>query len=1114
MGREGRPAVEGAAGIAPHRGLSARLKSRSEAWCARAAHTWSRSSVSAPSLFTCNTMSCPSPARGRSTEPELLEAVALHVQPPRGRFAHRIDTMVSPYREVLPTTLVEDANEDAPLASIVVSGRTGQRGRDGADGAAGSGYGAHGQDGRDAGPAERGQDAGEIRLGLSDTDGLVILSGEQVSANGEQRPIRHSFVSVTSGFIELRALGGTGGHGGHGGVGGNGAGGRSGSDATRWSRGGDGGPGGDGGDGGNATSGADGGSGGAITVEVSDADTPLLMLVDHDVSGGEGGAPGRNGAGGAGGSGGRGGDSYSWTETESYTDSNGDHQTRSTYHSNPGGSRGPSGRQGRSGNARVSNGARGNRGRFEIRVATESGVKSYASRYDLRLVQFRHDSLNQDCVYEPGELARVFGIVVKNVGGMPTPAKDDLQLSLVAKGWVLPEPGELLCPPGLAPNVCHEMAGELTFRIKEFEPTSPGDPLEAEESILHRALLPSVHRAFADYQRLDALKAGAFVVRFPVRTSEVRNLRSLAAGDATRIKFTLVNQSRLALGARSDTKRVVRARIATAADSELDDEHVRFLVDGKEILPSEGWTFDIDVLGAGEEMALELALRVGDDAPEYRRYAGMLTLEIGRLDEPARPKTAQLRALDVRVARPFRTGECDLLLVVNHRTTREEVAAWEALASELAVSMAIWDLSLERHLDLEIPVADGKTLRDLIGRGSIAILDNEIDGSDGPTYPHAFLCPHQALRAAQTGIDIAYFGKGLALEQALVPVQGESVTHEVCRRYWLRFWAKPNARWLARRAAQFSERLAIENPEQRHIVVHRFEPRVISSFLWMKRWRVGTLETRRTLDTAEGALIRVALSDETLHDPAFAISPDATTALLLLLDFDAKLERLRKLGAGDSRDPLTIDRVVDLLLCDLADEVAAVFGAGSRIGRDQLGRLMPRLAALSASQLRAQFGTPLGDSLVRLASGLLFLAQSQIRLVEHIPPVRWTRRSPAVAAHIRDHIDEFLMIAFGAHNLKLMREQVRAGVKGLRFEHKVDGRGRSKPSRRDWALERFRQPLAAQHITSDVEVLTTPAGRVLAEAEYTAISDDKARQTIRRGALQVGAARAHDDLVV
>jgi hypothetical protein len=56
----------------------------------------------------------------------------------------------------------------------------------------------------------------------------------------------------------------------------------------------------------------------------------LMMLLRQRVSptnGGTGGTGGRGGRGGGGGMGGRGGNSYSWSETRYYTDSNGNQQS-------------------------------------------------------------------------------------------------------------------------------------------------------------------------------------------------------------------------------------------------------------------------------------------------------------------------------------------------------------------------------------------------------------------------------------------------------------------------------------------------------------------------------------------------------------------------------------------------------------------------------------------------------------------------------------------------------------------------------------------------------------------------------------------------------------------
>lgn len=1045
--------------------------------------------------------------------------------------------MGSPYREaeLVPDELLEDAEQ--PLATIDVSGRDGARGADGAHGASGSGSGSHGANGRDAGPAQPGEPAGAIRVTLAERDGVIVLEGKRVDPRGAEHGVRQTIAVGERGFVELRAIGGAGGDGGHGGSGGDGATGRDGSDATRWSSGSDGGPGGDGGDGGNGTSGATGGRGGSIVVACSDADTPLLMLVREDIRGGRGGAAGKNGAGGSGGAGGDGGDSYSWSETETYRDSNGHTQTRTTWHRNSGGSDGSRGSPGRSGSARLQAGADGAGGAFSIEVKIGERVETYPSRYDLRLEGFAHENANEDAVYEPGEIVRVFDLEVENVGGMPTPSSDELALTLVPGGWVVPEPGELACVKSLAPGARHRVAGELRFRIRDFTPKEAGDPLEVEESILHRAMLPSVSRAFEDYQRGDAIDAGKFTIRFPARLSAVSSLRSLAAGEATRVRFTVVNQSRFALGATSEGKRVLRVRVVRDDGSELGDEHVGFVVDGTAVAPSAGHVFELPLLGAGESADLELSVEVRADAPEYRRFAARVVLELGRLDAPAEGKPIQLRGFDIRVARAFQPTQADLLLVVNHRTTREEVEAWEALAKRLSFQTAIWDLSRERHLDLEAPVASGASLAELFANKAIAILDNAIEGPDGELRPHELVCTYQALRAAHAGIDLVFFGKGPALGRVLVPAgdskvalaeapaQSDAELVEIARieqraamavhrRYWLRFWARPDERWLAGRANALAERVASAIPSQRHLVVQRFAPKLVSSFLWIKKWHVGTLETLRTLDTASGGIVHVALEDESL--PRYPLTPDAVSALLLVFGFEENLERFAWVARSMDVDEGTLDRMVDVMLLDLANELAAVAAPGWRDGASSADLLaaLPRLRALANAQLSFELDSIAGGALLRLAGRLRFFAEAQVGTFEKLPPVRWFRRTPALRALVDEHLDKLLVATFSEGALEAARGEVARIAASLEKDFREAKRTLQATDRAAWALALLQAPIAATTITSDTEILATAHERILSEREHDEIAIAKAEAAQRRAAIVASADSQHRALRV
>ncbi len=1027
--------------------------------------------------------------------------------------------MSSPYRDgAIPEAEVDTDDTAKPLAVFDVSGKHGADGAHGMPGGDGMHTGADGSPGGNAGPAQPGFSAGMISLELAtdgDASNSVRLAGEIVPPGGDKRAIRDLVLIDEAGYLQLSAVGGDGGRGGNGGRGGDGARGSNGSDATRWSSGSDGGDGGDGGRGGNATSGAYGGDGGNIIVTVADADTPLLMLLRHDIRGGTGGAPGHNGAGGSGGAGGRGGDSYSWTTTSESRNADGSTTTHTHYHSNSGGSNGRSGSTGMSGNAAVKRGADGEVGTFAIRVVDGDTTLTYPSRYDLRLVSFAHDSLNEDAVYEPRELVRVFDLEVENVGGMPTPRQDELALALARGGWIRPEPGDLRCKPGLAPGERYRVPGELRFRIADHTPSEPSGPLEVEESILQRAMLPSVRRDFEQYQQGDALAQGRFVIRYPLRLSTVTSLPSLAAGEATRVRFSVTNQSRFALGASSDGKRIVRVRVATAGDSELGDDHVVFVVGDREIAPSAGFTHEVPVVGAGDTADIELAVRLRPGAPEYRRFAALVTLELGDLEAPAEARPIQLRGFDVRVARPFAVSDADLLLVVNHRTTREEIEAWDRLGERLAFSTAIWDLSRERHLDLERPLADGIPLAEWFAHKAIVILDNPIETADGETYPHVFLADDQAARAAAAGIDIALIGKGMPLTRLLVPSAAPETT-PIYRRYWVRWWAKPDEDWLAKQAFKRSAALHAEKPTERHVVVYRFAPELDSESKFVNKWRVGTLETVRTLDAAAGAVVHAEVDAKELHEPSYVASDHATTTLLAMFGFDENLARLRELIGRAEVTADDLAPLIDVIVLDVANELAAVIAPGwmGDADGDEITTTLARLDALARANLTVPYDSAAGAALRRLAGRIRFVARSQVAWWEAIPPLRWMRRGPSARARIAKHLQQFLAGAFGEHNLAQAERDVEQIADELALAHRTAKKAGTAGKRRLWALEQARLPIAPETITTDTEVMQAWTERVMSGAEFDQLAAARAADAAARDKLLAGADQLHQQLFV
>lgn len=1075
----------------------------------------------------------------------------------------------SPYR-LTPDQLTDLEVEDEvqPLETVDVSGPRGADARHGADGRHGSGFGQGGGRGGDAGRAERGRDAGAVRLEIetAQDDGIIRLGGITSSPDGATTPIESTMTIGTAGFIELGALGGGGGTGGNGGDGGDGAAGYDGEDATRWSDGTDGGHGGNGGDGGRASSGAGGGHGGQIVVEVDERDTQLLMLVRHDIRGGVGGAAGRNGAAGSGGAGGNGGDSYSWTTTNSWTDSDGNTHTDTDYHHRSGGIDGPWGSSGRSGDAHVEAGTDGKAGSFEIRVESDDGVDTFASRYDLRLRAFEHDSHNADCVYEPRERIRVTRVSVENVGGMPTPEHTELSVQLERVGWVEPEQGQLMVPAALAPGQVHHFEdAELWFRIGDWSPRGPDDPLEEPETIRQRATLPSVRRDFEHFCDDRAMALGGFVIRFPVRSSDVSHLPSLAPGEVTRLRWTLTNQSRLPLGADSESGRVIRVRVF-ATESELSDDAVSLFGDGDRALaPSSGYSHEIRRLDAGESLELEIGLGMSASAEFYRRFGAHLALELGHLDEPADARPIQYRAIDVRCAKRFvPRDDADLLLVVNHRTTRDELAAWQQIAARLGFGLCVWDLSLERRLDLEAPVAANRSLTDHFAGKTIVILDNAISTPAGTRQPHEFLDKRQLHAAVAEGVNVALLGEGTELRELLVPTHEQkavprvadagaavtalaraqpqalaalsAVSREVEPTKW-KFWGGvPDENNLGARAEDLSRRLHREFPDRRYVVVYEHAPEVVGKFLWIKKWRIGKMTIRGTLDTAGGAIVHSKVDPLKLSDPQYLLGDENLMTLMLTRGFDEKLGRLASLlempdallgevdstaDTGDEQDERghLIGLLVDAMLVDLVHEQEAIVETGWRSGlssdgiRDRLRHL--RALARWTPPARLDPHSPDGVQLVRLVARLRFLAEANTSLWEMVPPLAFMRRGPIARRHTRRLCDELVEHAFPgkehiadkliAKRLDALHDEFKAGRKAYRVG--------TDTSKAQYARDLMLAPIAGLDITTDAEVLVHSSTRIYARQDYDAIAADDATAAARRNSAVSGADDARKDLL-
>ncbi|MFK7991092.1 MAG: hypothetical protein AB8I08_34045, partial [Sandaracinaceae bacterium] len=787
------------------------------------------------------------------------------------------------------------------------------------------------------------------------------------------------------------------------------------------------------------------------------------------------------GDGGAAGGGGPGGRSHSWTTSSSYTDSQGNSRTRTHHHSNPGGSRGRSGTRGARSRLPLVAGADGGDGEIEYWVHDGEESAVYSDRYRPRLMGFAHVSANEDGVYEPLERIEVSGLTVTNEGGMPTPRDHDVTLSLESRGWVWPEEdASLLLPRSLGPGETASIPGSLFFSVGDQVPEGPSDPLGIVDYIVHRAEVPAVERTFAGYHDRVDDPLGRFVVRHPVALTSIEALPSLAPGEATRVRFTLENVSGRALGEASPQRRVVRFRLRPQG-SALGEVCVLFDGDGRPLPHREGWVEAVPSLDGESTVSFEATLALTDVAPLYERATYWLSLELAPPtsdDGPAPPRVVQHRAFEVTAAARYRrVPDCELLLVTNHHTTRAQMEAWMRLAERAGLPMAVWDVSLEGHLDLAREEGGAPLLEHIRG-GTVVVLDAP---RTSPLAPHRLLHRAEVQQLVEASVSVLIFGgeEGeVPIERWMVPVKGDAdpsqhhesplafrsalselegagdaPVHESLDVHHVGLWFEaPDSTLIEERASRLATHLADEYPHRRFVLDTRYEPELDKKYGLMRRWKVGTIEVRSTLAAARSQVVHAPAAP----DAAALDDGDAEGLVRIARDFDRKLGELQE-ALTTGRDALPD---VEAILVDLAMEQSSILarGGGRRgLSKADMARSLPMLDALVAHS-ESLPAIALDDwragVLVELAARLTYLTRAQPRWWEWaLYPLR---RAPMLRTATTRRIDVWVEGTF-AQNADEARERIAARVDEIEESREAESDAAADP--RDHARTLLRGPL-------------------------------------------------------
>jgi hypothetical protein len=580
-------------------------------------------------------------------------------------------------------------------------------------------------------------------------------------------------------------------------------------------------------------------------------------------------------------------------------------------------------------------------------------------------------------------------------------------------------------------------------------------------------------------------------VQFPVEVSAIESLYSLAQGQATRVRFRLSNIALSALGRASEGGRELALRWRLQGGELYDGEVITVERDGARARLDVGWYEVIERIDARSEQAFELIVAIAEDVRPYTSARFILSAELAYLDDARSARPVHLRELVIRVATPFSRQEADVLLLVNNRTDREELAAWQRLCDELSLTHTIWDVSLEGGV--HVLGADA--------RYSLAIvLDYAMDGAAGESRAHELVSNAQA-HALAAQCSVMYVGDSSVIADNVLEARTEA-SEPVHRWYWWP-WSEPDRKTLVAAANERSAKACASLPERRSAVVYRFNPTLEKKLLWGRKIKLGTLEEARALGPSAPSISTLSIDAISAHSP-LTINEEATLAsVLAALPFDKKLAILKTCAIPFGYRTIAVDGgvadvVVASIVDDLCYELASVLVTGwkSGLGTQELRGKMPLLAALDESQRVGvvSLASDEGKRLIELCAWIELLASEGSRWWEWLPGAWGFRRGPAVRSILRAVRET--IVTRRTDSDAMQKEFVRA-IKERRAEiearWKALGEGGAKSEGLSWVRALLDQRFAARG-RRDARGALAPDERVIAgEAFDEAVAREAAR---------------------
>ncbi|CAG8585998.1 6511_t:CDS:2 [Funneliformis mosseae] len=344
-------------------------------------------------------------------------------------------------------------------------------------------------------------------------------------------------------------------------------------------------------------------------------------------------------------------------------------------------------------------------------------VHLYYQMYELTLVDFGFEFEDKNGIYEPGAIINVSYIRFKNTGGMPTPNNYKISIdSLISTGISLINDNSLHLSKSIEPaqEIMFTQDDEklLEFQIIDQGRISKDKPLHKMFTVYLKALMLGIDReiTFDFFKQVN--------VRYPIQFND--EIKSSVNSKVTRVSWILSNISQIDLGSKSKSRRIVKAQITI--DKMIPENSLKFkstlglsIYLEQEILLLNG--------NQTKEMFCDLVSTLSENEQSIIEASVTISLCLGTIKSPHKVNNIEVRKKSIIISPSYKTNnKDDLLLVTNSKTTRKDIESWFKLCQELNLTVSLWDIKKEGHIDL----LESNIMKDFSGK-SIVVLNNEFE---------------------------------------------------------------------------------------------------------------------------------------------------------------------------------------------------------------------------------------------------------------------------------------------------------------------------------------------------------------------------------------------------